>query len=244
MTPGERIKKLRQNAGLSQEKLAEMVGVSRQAVTKWEAGQSAPGTENLFRLAEIFGTTVDMLIRREKPDAQTLAAAKAQKTKINLLWTLAAAAVYLLIYIIGRFFADGGERTSIIGWLTDNSPACLSYLYGWLLHNRLFWASMAVSVLAAAAGKIYFSAFSAAGFSVGLVLGELAGANPAGAAYGFGHYGWLIWAGIFILGMSLGAAGQLLAKKRGRTALKYPAIAFVLLSAAIVLAVRISIPLV
>ena len=47
---------------MSQEKVAELIGVSRQAVTKWEANQTAPSTENLFKLAEIFGTTVDMLI--------------------------------------------------------------------------------------------------------------------------------------------------------------------------------------
>ena len=62
MSLGERIKEQRKNSGLSQEKVAEFVGVSRQAVTKWEANQSAPSTENLFKLAEIFGTTVDMLL--------------------------------------------------------------------------------------------------------------------------------------------------------------------------------------
>ena len=62
MTLGERIKNQRTRAGLSQERVAELVGVSRQSVTKWESGQSAPSTENLFRLAEIFGTTVDMLL--------------------------------------------------------------------------------------------------------------------------------------------------------------------------------------
>ena len=62
MTLGERIKYQRTRAGLSQERVAELVGVSRQSVTKWESGQSAPSTENLFRLAEIFGTTVDMLL--------------------------------------------------------------------------------------------------------------------------------------------------------------------------------------
>ena len=60
MTLGERIKNQRSRAGLSQERVAELVGVSRQSVTKWESGQSAPSTENLFRLAEIFGTTVDI----------------------------------------------------------------------------------------------------------------------------------------------------------------------------------------
>ena len=59
---GERIKNQRTRVGLSQERVAELVGVSRQSVTKWESGQSAPSTENLFRLAEIFGTTVDMLL--------------------------------------------------------------------------------------------------------------------------------------------------------------------------------------
>ena len=62
MSLGNRIKVYRQNAGLSQEKLAELVGVSRQAVTKWEANQSSPSTQKLFKLAEIFKTTVDILL--------------------------------------------------------------------------------------------------------------------------------------------------------------------------------------
>ena len=66
MTLGERIKTCRQKAGMSQEKVAEFVGVSRQAVTKWESNQSAPNTENLFKLAEIFGTTVDVLLEAEQ----------------------------------------------------------------------------------------------------------------------------------------------------------------------------------
>ena len=62
MTLGEKIRACRQEAGMSQEKIAELVGVSRQAVTKWEADQSVPHTEHLFRLSEIFGTTVDLLL--------------------------------------------------------------------------------------------------------------------------------------------------------------------------------------
>lgn len=73
MALGERIKECRQNAGLSQEKVAELVGVSRQAVTKWEVNQSAPNTENLFKLAEIFGTTVDMLLDSNDSNKQSSA---------------------------------------------------------------------------------------------------------------------------------------------------------------------------
>lgn len=62
MSLGERIGTHRKNLGLSQEQLAELVGVSRQAVTKWETGQSAPSTEHLLKLAAALGTTVDILL--------------------------------------------------------------------------------------------------------------------------------------------------------------------------------------
>ncbi len=62
MTLGKRIKEQRKSCGLSQEKVADLLGISRQSVTKWENGQSVPSTKNLFKLAEILGTTVDMLI--------------------------------------------------------------------------------------------------------------------------------------------------------------------------------------
>lgn len=73
MALGERIKECRLSTGLSQEKVAELVGVSRQAVTKWEMNQSAPNTENLFKLAEIFGTTVDMLLDSADSNKQSSA---------------------------------------------------------------------------------------------------------------------------------------------------------------------------
>ncbi|MBQ5322541.1 MAG: helix-turn-helix transcriptional regulator, partial [Oscillospiraceae bacterium] len=47
MTLGEKISDLRKRKGISQEKLAELLDVSRQAVTKWESGKGNPDTENL-----------------------------------------------------------------------------------------------------------------------------------------------------------------------------------------------------
>ena len=46
MTLGERLKMYRTQKGLSQEKIADMLDVSRQAVTKWEAGQTTPSSNN------------------------------------------------------------------------------------------------------------------------------------------------------------------------------------------------------
>lgn len=62
MKLSERIKECRLHSDLTQEQVAEALNVSRQAVTKWENGQSAPSTENLFRLAQLFGTTVDLIL--------------------------------------------------------------------------------------------------------------------------------------------------------------------------------------
>ena len=58
----ERLNQLRREKGLSQEQLAEMVGVTRQAVQKWEAGTSRPDMDNLVTLARYFDVTLDYLI--------------------------------------------------------------------------------------------------------------------------------------------------------------------------------------
>lgn len=65
MTLGEKIREQRTAHGLSQETLAETMGVSRQAVTKWEANQSAPSSEKLIALAKLFHISLDELIGNE-----------------------------------------------------------------------------------------------------------------------------------------------------------------------------------
>ena len=49
--------------GLSQEELAQLTGVSRQSVTKWETGQSAPDLDRLVELADVLGVSLDFLLR-------------------------------------------------------------------------------------------------------------------------------------------------------------------------------------
>lgn len=59
---GENIARFRKEKGLSQEKVAEYMGVSRQAVTKWESNSSKPSSDNLIKLAELFDVKVDVLL--------------------------------------------------------------------------------------------------------------------------------------------------------------------------------------
>ena len=66
MNFSERIVFCRKKAMLSQEELANRLGVSRQAVSKWETGESIPDMNNLASLAEIFGVSLDWLIKGEE----------------------------------------------------------------------------------------------------------------------------------------------------------------------------------
>ena len=56
---------LRRRHGMSQEELAEKLYVSRQAVSKWERGEAYPDTENLISISDMFGVTIDDLLRSE-----------------------------------------------------------------------------------------------------------------------------------------------------------------------------------
>ncbi|MBU5626951.1 helix-turn-helix domain-containing protein [Oscillibacter sp. MSJ-2] len=70
MTLGEHIQQLRKAQGLSQEGLGAALGVSRQAVSKWETGQTLPDTANLLAMAELFGVSADELaIQKEAAEA-------------------------------------------------------------------------------------------------------------------------------------------------------------------------------
>ena len=62
MTLSEKLQNLRRAAGLSQEQLAERLGVTRQAVSKWETGEGKPDIDNLLPLARLLHTTVDYLL--------------------------------------------------------------------------------------------------------------------------------------------------------------------------------------
>lgn len=71
-TIGQRIAKLRKASGMSQENLAEKIGVSSQAVSKWENDQSCPDISLLSQLARLLGVTVDTLLTGESNQVQML----------------------------------------------------------------------------------------------------------------------------------------------------------------------------
>lgn len=67
----EKLMTLRKEKGLSQSELAERLNVSRQAVSRWETGDAAPGIENLKALRDLYGVTIDYLLSDEETPIPT-----------------------------------------------------------------------------------------------------------------------------------------------------------------------------
>lgn len=225
-TLGERIRAARQAAGLSQEKLAERLGLTRQAVTKWETGQSAPSTENLLHLAEVLGVPVTALLDASAPEQQMQAdqiyALQKEQARqgaaeilhaflCNLRTTFIILACWIAVYLLGRLICGDIANSSLLGWLfgTDSKY----YLFGWLLTSGLYWASMLVSVLPALFHKWRFAVVTLVISALAIPIGEVLGPNPANAPYGHGHDGWLIWICLYLVAFVSGIVLERMAKK-------------------------------
>lgn len=65
MSFGNKLQKLRKSSNMSQEELGAKVTVSRQAISKWELGESMPDTENVIQLSKIFEVSIDYLLKDE-----------------------------------------------------------------------------------------------------------------------------------------------------------------------------------
>lgn len=100
MTWGEKIASVRKEKGMTQEMLAEQLGVTRQAVARWETGKALPGTANLFMLRELLGIPPEEAALEEKtetrePDVQEKAETAGSLTA-KQTWVLIAVMAILL----------------------------------------------------------------------------------------------------------------------------------------------------
>lgn len=68
MTVAEKIQNLRIEKGLTQERLAEMLEVSRQSVSKWELGQAVPDLDKIIRMSELFNVSTDTILLQNKDE--------------------------------------------------------------------------------------------------------------------------------------------------------------------------------
>ena len=132
MTIEERIQELRKGKGLSQEQLADVLNVSRQAVSKWESGQSLPDVERLIAMSTLFEVTVDYILKGETPPKQD---DKRQSARLGSQIVSAVATMLLAMAIIATVgqLSDGAETMGIYEGLILESVGIMILLVGFFL---------------------------------------------------------------------------------------------------------------
>lgn len=139
MNIADRIQTLRKSKGISQEELAIKMGVSRQAVSKWESEQSSPDIDKIILLSEFFDVTTDYILKgiepfadvpEKKKDARIFSVAG---TALNFIGLILAIAIWItkrtplsvaigviimaigcMIFAIGQFIGDNKKKASVI----------------------------------------------------------------------------------------------------------------------------------
>ena len=107
----EKLQELRKTKGLTQEELAEVLYVSRTAISKWESGRGMPNIESLKAIAKFFGITVDVLLSSEEVLGIAEDECKRREAHIrNLIFGLLDGGMALLLFL--PFF--GQEANGVI----------------------------------------------------------------------------------------------------------------------------------
>jgi len=110
MNIADRIQSLRKAKGISQEQLADTIGVSRQAVSKWESEQSMPDMEKILLMSDYFEVTTDYLLKGIEPVAE-----EKRHQADAVLFTLVGTVVNLI-----------GLLASIMVWIEKQKPASVA----------------------------------------------------------------------------------------------------------------------
>ena len=134
MNMADRIQYLRKSKGISQEELADKVGVSRQAVSKWESEQSTPDLEKIIIMSDFFGVTTDYILKGIEPVAD-----KEQKNKELMSKVLYISSTAFVA--IGLFCAFGGwyaEQTmeAVWGSMTIQAIGIVGYFIARILSEE------------------------------------------------------------------------------------------------------------
>ncbi len=103
MSIAERLQELRKRSGYSQEQVAEMLGLSRQAISKWESGQGKPEIDNIVKLTEIYNVSADYILLGTEKASVTVSEKKElsheYKKAIGIIAIIAATAIVTVLFI-------------------------------------------------------------------------------------------------------------------------------------------------
>ena len=180
----DRLVELRKEHKLSQEALAEKLGLSRQSISKWERAEASPDTDNLIALAEVYGITLDQLLGNNEPEKEPQPQPEAPKKQLSAKQikgkqNLKKAPLLFLGAI--ALYAGGGIILGVFWWALM-----------WILFPLVFGYTMSALSMYFDDRKflsILFSAIAATLFAVSLYI-------ASGVAFGLWGIAWLIFLAI------------------------------------------------
>ena len=144
MALGEKLARLRKARGMSQEQLAEALGVSRQAVSKWELGEAVPDVSRVVAMSELFGVTTDYLLKDGSGEAGQAAGetggeaapvpAGNEKRWLGMAVTLLAGIAILAMWVVLEYkginyiTSVGYVGNGFFGYLASSEEGLLAFL--------------------------------------------------------------------------------------------------------------------
>ncbi len=127
MELGKTIKRLRTEQGWSQETLAEKAYVSRQTVSNWETEKSYPDVHSLLLLSDLFGVTLDNLIKGDAEIMKQTVQNEDAKSLKGLQW-LGVAGMFVLMFGVTALVEYGGEIGRLLGCVLAGVLAVVIFL--------------------------------------------------------------------------------------------------------------------
>lgn len=129
----------RKNLGLSQEELAALIGVSRQAISKWESTNTIPDLDRIVKLSEVFGVSTDYLLLDEIEDEVSTEPLIEKIPKVSLDYTR-------------RYISANHKASYLIGFgvaLLILLPLFLTIVKPWELESVALWFPFAIAIVIA-----------------------------------------------------------------------------------------------
>ena len=186
MTFGEKLFSIRKKSGFSQEELAEKLGVSRQAVSRWESGAAMPDSPNLLLISNLFGVSADYLLHDEYESDFDIPMVKETKTEERKTAVFLVAAIIFLLFSAVNIFIALDELNAMflisgVLYLVSGILFAAAYFVKEkdspkkpegnkkmkniqnLIAAILFWCAAVLNFVTVMIGGIEFAAFSAVG---------------------------------------------------------------------------------
>ena len=194
MTFSEKLTGLRRKSGMSQEQLADRLGVTRQSVSKWEGGTAMPELVKLISLSELFGVSVDYLVKdwMEEPDNPCGGSGEISSKQAD---RLEKKVDELTNYVKGRVYRYD-SKTRIFGL------PLVSIRFGFVRNGKLSMDNTAKGIIAI--GNCAIGVLAMGMLSLGIVAGGL-------VAFGVAALGYLAL-GVSAVGVYAGGVAAIAAK--------------------------------